>query len=348
MEPKLGSKYGITFGVIGALPLAVLMIFLMPVQGTPEYYSYIPWAIPAFVFCVLMLGVGSKLDMDKYLDAHPDLKAMTERWYAAEAREKAEGKAQRNLYVAKTDQKTMYTIGIVVLLVAGAALLMVWRVGSEFGGWEGLATLILSILGLVAGVKLVKVGHNAPKKYAEDVSHMTSVAQSLLQREIALVETSLVRHKLLMQHEFDQHRMQHELSLMDERLMTEQVHGQLDRQLMRAASNRGVDVPTLMLFEKTLELDRLELEKQWREAEQEINAALFSESIKRSMASGLTPHPHLDTLRQYINSLYKQAESATGREKSLLEKHIKFMEGDFNARQKLIQADNRGRIQGSH
>jgi hypothetical protein len=270
--------------------------------------------------------------------------------WALKAGNKAQERKEKHddLYVVRTNQNTMYGAGLIVLLLAVGGIILAWRIGSTFGGWEGSMAFFVGIAGLFAGVALLKVGYNAPKKYAEDVAHMTSVAQSLLQREIALVETSLVRHKIFMQHGFDQRKLQHELSLMDERLMTEQAKGRLDRQLIHAAANRGVDVQTFVLFERTLELDRMELEKQWALAQQDIKAAIVSNQIKSALSSSLTPHQHLDTLRSYINSLYQQAESSTGREKTLLEKHIKFMEGDFNARQKAIQADNRQQLRGGN
>lgn len=328
LRHRMNEKPFLGIGVLGFILVCILALAgiasAIDIYMGTEYRRY--WIIPI----VLILGLWSLSLI--FGGAFP---------------QKAEKTEDDPLQVNRTDQKTLYGAGIVILLLSAMAMLLVWQIGSTFGGYVGTATLVLSILGLIAGVKIIKVGHNAIKKYAEDVGYMTQVAQSLLAREVALVETSLVRHKLLMQHEFDQRKMQHELSLMDERLMTEQAKGQLDRKLIRAASGRGVDVSTYLLLEKTLELDRMELDKQWALAEQKINAAIVAQQVKSAVASGLTPQQHLQTLREYINSLYHQSETTTDREKALLEKHIKFMESDFSARQKLIQADTRGKLRGS-
>lgn len=347
---KFGKGRGAIVAWVGVIPFAIVAWYGWPWEGGVDRSHLILPSLGAVGFFLMCALIGSKIDLHDHLEANPEVKAITERWKAYKARGKSEEQSEvpDDFYIGRPNPNVMYGVGLIVILLSAAAMLLVWQVGSTFGGYMGIATLVLSILGLIAGVKVLKVGYNATEKYAKDVAHMTSVAQSLLQREIALVETSLVRHKLLMQHEFDQRKMQHELSLMDERLMTEQAKGQLDRQLTRAASSRGVDVVTLMLFERTLELDRMELEKQWALAEQSINAALIAHQVKSAVAAGLTPHQHLQTLREYINSLYQQSETTTDREKALLEKHIKFMESDFSARQRLIQADTRGKLQGSN
>lgn len=113
--------------------------------------------------------------------------------------------------------------------------------------------------------------------------------------------------------------------------------------LMGKAQQQDVDLPTFLEIKKRLELDKLELDKQWREAEQ---------SLKAGFIYALQGHQHLSLLTEYIGKLYDRAEElrrlGKDRELALIEEHISFMEGDFRGRQRLLQGADGQNIQGSN
>lgn len=122
----------------------------------------------------------------------------------------------------------------------------------------------------------------------------------------------------------------------------EQANHALTLHLTNAALSQGVDIPTLIEFRRRAELDRLELEKQWKEAEQALKAGFIYQ---------LQAHQHLSLLTEYIGGLYTRAKilQAEGkdRELQLIEEHIAFMEGDFRERQRLLQGSQQSNAQGS-
>lgn len=117
----------------------------------------------------------------------------------------------------------------------------------------------------------------------------------------------------------------------------------LNLYLMAQAKEQNVDLPTFLELRKKLELDKLELDKQWREAEQ---------ALKGGFIYQLQAHQHLSLLTEYIGKLYDRAEQlrtqGKDRELALIEEHISFMEGDFRGRQRLLQGAEQTDAQGSN
>jgi ribosomal protein L39E len=115
----------------------------------------------------------------------------------------------------------------------------------------------------------------------------------------------------------------------------------LNLYLMAKAKEQNVDLPTFLELRKRLELDKLELDKQWRETEQ---------ALKGGFIYQLQAHQHLSLLTEYIGKLYDRAEQlrtqGKDRELALIEEHISFMEGDFRGRQRLLQGAEQTDVQG--
>lgn len=115
----------------------------------------------------------------------------------------------------------------------------------------------------------------------------------------------------------------------------------LTRQLIGKAASKDMDVATYLELEKKVQFDRLELDKQWQEAEQQLKAGFIFQ---------LQAYQHLALMTEYIGKLYDRAKQlqAEGkdREYKLIEEHIEFMEGDFRGRQKrLVQTLEQENVQ---
>jgi len=112
--------------------------------------------------------------------------------------------------------------------------------------------------------------------------------------------------------------------------------------LLLLADEGQVDLDTYLELKRKSEMDRLELERQWKEAEQQLKAGFIYQ---------LQGHQHLSLMTEYIGSLYNRARQLQSegkdREYKLIEEHIEFMEGDFRGRQRLLQVANQEDIQGS-
>ena len=117
---------------------------------------------------------------------------------------------------------------------------------------------------------------------------------------------------------------------------------ELTRQLIGKAAEQNLDVATYLELKKKTEMDRLDLQKQWVEAEQKLKAGFIYQ---------LRAHQHLALMTEYIGKLYDRAHQlqAEGkdREYKLIEEHIEFMEGDFRGRQRLLQATQQADVSGS-
>jgi len=117
----------------------------------------------------------------------------------------------------------------------------------------------------------------------------------------------------------------------------------LNLRLLDAAGKENLDVATYLELKKKAELDRLDLTKQWQEAEQQLKAGFIYQ---------LQAHQHLALMTEYIGKLYDRAEelqtNGKTREHSLIEEHIRFMEEDFRGRQRLLQASNGEEVSGSN
>ncbi|HKS28735.1 MAG TPA: hypothetical protein VJS44_12990 [Pyrinomonadaceae bacterium] len=113
-------------------------------------------------------------------------------------------------------------------------------------------------------------------------------------------------------------------------------------QLAQLAIKEGQDLGTYQEIQRKTELDRLELEKQWQEAQHKLKAGFIYQ---------LQAHQHLSLMTEYIGGLYDRArkleEEGKDRELKLIEEHIAFMEGDFRERQRLLQAANQQELRGS-
>jgi len=115
----------------------------------------------------------------------------------------------------------------------------------------------------------------------------------------------------------------------------------LTRQLIGEAATHNMDVATYLELKKKTEMDRLDLGKQWKQAEQELKAGFIFQ---------LQAHQHLALMTEYIGTLYERAkrlqDEGKDREHVLIEEHIVFMEGDFRERQRLLQTSQQEDIQG--
>lgn len=116
---------------------------------------------------------------------------------------------------------------------------------------------------------------------------------------------------------------------------------ELTQNLLTEASEQKVDMLTYLELKKKVEMDRLELQKQWQEAENALKAGFIFQ---------LQAHQHLALMTEYIGKLYDRAQelklNGKDREYRLIEEHIEFMEGDFRGRQRLLQTDNREEVRG--
>jgi hypothetical protein len=112
--------------------------------------------------------------------------------------------------------------------------------------------------------------------------------------------------------------------------------------LIAKALEKDWDTATYLEMEKLAETNRLTLEKEWRQAEQQLKAGFIYQ---------LQAHQHLSLMTEYIGGLYDRAKrlEAEGkdREKNLIEEHIAFMEEDFRGRQRLLQTSEQKELQGS-
>jgi hypothetical protein len=109
--------------------------------------------------------------------------------------------------------------------------------------------------------------------------------------------------------------------------------------ITRSASEQNLDAATYLSIQQRYEFNRLDLDRRWHEIEQDLKAGFIFQQ---------KGYQELSLLREYINTLYTQSQTAQGRELGLLEEHITFMEGDFRERQRLLQADYRKEISGSN
>lgn len=109
------------------------------------------------------------------------------------------------------------------------------------------------------------------------------------------------------------------------------------------ANEKGWDIATYLEMERLAESNRLELDKQWKQAEI---------SLKGGFIFQMQAHQHLLLMTDYINGLYeksRQLENAgKDREHKLIEEHIEFMEEDFRGRQRLLQTSEQKNLSGSN
>jgi hypothetical protein len=116
----------------------------------------------------------------------------------------------------------------------------------------------------------------------------------------------------------------------------------LSQRLIKEASKQGMSVETLSEVRRKLELDRLDLEKEWKSLEQQLRAGFIYQ---------MQAHQHLTLITEYIGGLYDRAKrlqvEGKDRELKLIEEHIAFMEADFRGRQRLLQAANAQDVQTS-
>jgi len=118
----------------------------------------------------------------------------------------------------------------------------------------------------------------------------------------------------------------------------------LTNTLIGEAAQRNLDVATYLELQKKTEMNRLDLDQQWAEAEQQLKAGFIFQ---------LQGHQHLALMTEYIGKLYDRAEvlrvKGKDREYRLIEEHIEFMEGDFRDRQKrLLQTNYEEDVSGSN
>lgn len=169
-----------------------------------------------------------------------------------------------------------------------------------------------------------------------------------LQTEINVTGAALtesIKHEtLLRQHHLSQCRVEAEEQMAFESRVQQHhesiARSKLSLQLIEQASRQGMSVETLSEVRRKLELDRLELDRQWQEAEQQLKAGFIFQ---------LQAHQHLALVTEYIGKLYDRAEQLSrdnkSRELKLVEEHIAFMEADFRERQKgLLQSVDRKEI----
>lgn len=119
-------------------------------------------------------------------------------------------------------------------------------------------------------------------------------------------------------------------------------HLKAENILLRNATSKGWNVETYLELEKAAELNRLQLEQEWSSAEQDLRAGFIYE---------MKQHQHLFLMTEYIGGLYDKAkllqEQGKDREYKLIEDHIEFMEGDFSAKQRLLQTNSGQDTEGS-
>jgi hypothetical protein len=142
------------------------------------------------------------------------------------------------------------------------------------------------------------------------------------------------------QHNLD--RLNWNLKLEEGNHQTLLEQNELTRQLIGEASKQQMDVSTYLELKRKVEMDRLDLDKQWREAEQQLKAGFIFQ---------LQAHQHLALMTEYIGTLYSKSEEllkkGKERERKLIEEHIEFMEGDFRGRQRLLQTTEQENAGGS-
>ncbi len=133
----------------------------------------------------------------------------------------------------------------------------------------------------------------------------------------------------------------HTLERLDRDEELKRAQHNLEVQLIGEASQKKLDVASYTEVQRKYELDRLELDKNWQQAEQALKAGFIYQ---------LQAQQHLALITEYIGGLYNRAEKlkAEGkqRELDLVEEHIEFMEQDFRGRQRLLQAADGEAIQG--
>jgi hypothetical protein len=229
------------------------------------------------------------------------------------------------------------------LIVVGAVILIVavylWVTGYQSDNEEDRATKL-------EGKYSTKMGRFAARKEAK-AAHARTNLSTQVTAEIGALASRTDAHRQVKVAEFniahDEERLQQGLDVERSRNQVLLDQNQLTRQLIGEASLKRIDVATYLELQKKIEFDRLELDKQWREAENQLKAGFIYQ---------LQAHQHLALMTEYIGKLYDRAHDlqAQGktREHALIEEHIAFMEGDFRGRQRLLQAAEQEDIQGSY
>lgn len=162
-------------------------------------------------------------------------------------------------------------------------------------------------------------------------------------------QTELIGKESALEKVFESHQMSWESAQMEHEHrkamhQSSLLNETLNQKLIGVASEKGMDVATLVEVRKKYELDRLELDRQWKEAEHKLRAGFIYQ---------LQGHQHLDLLKTYLFSKYEERKSlADGNDPAkedklnLLNEHIKRMEHDFRERQRLISAGDGQEVRG--
>jgi hypothetical protein len=111
---------------------------------------------------------------------------------------------------------------------------------------------------------------------------------------------------------------------------------ELQLKLMKEAEAMGLDLMSYLELKKKMELDKLELDRNWKEWEQDIKGANTAQ---------LEEHQHLELLAGYIEKLYDKSDQLRQkgnlRGHKLMEEYIATLEKDFRERQaRLTQTEN--------
>lgn len=119
-----------------------------------------------------------------------------------------------------------------------------------------------------------------------------------------------------------------------EALQTNIEQTKANRQLIAKALSADLDLSSFLEVKRTLELNRLELDKQWKQIEQQLKGGFILR---------LEIQQQLDLLTDYIFGLYakrKHLEASNDAAKveklKLLSEHIGYQEGHFRERSKLL------------
>ena len=135
-------------------------------------------------------------------------------------------------------------------------------------------------------------------------------------------------------------RVQQETSIVENKTIQKELVAR--QELIDLSLEQGWDVATYLDVQKMIAVDKLTAKKQWEETEQ---------SMKAGFVYQMKEQQHLLLMTDYINGLYEKSRNlekeGKEREFKLIEEHIKFMEGDFRDKQRLLQANNGQEFQGS-
>lgn len=169
-------------------------------------------------------------------------------------------------------------------------------------------------------------------RFAAQKEQTASAARTALSEQLNLESDSYL-HKEIKDAEMEVAFSQHRTTILETEARGE---------LIKKAFTKGWDIDTYLELEKASELNRLELEKEWKSAEQ---------SLKGGFIVQMESQQKLYLMTEYIGGLYEKAklllEQGKDREHQLIEQHIAFMEKDFHAKQRLLQTANGENAEGN-